>query len=310
MIKSTIHFMKIRNIAFAITVLITIIGLFSLFHKGLNLGLDFTGGTEIELRYEQPADVDKIRTELMAVESGQITKLEDVSVQEFGTIDSVRVRLKNEELNIGDIVADKLRRIDPDNKFELVGTAVVGSQVGKELLDKGGIACLLALAGILIYLAFRFQWKFGIGAIASLFHDLVVTLGIIAFFQIPVDLTVFAALLAMIGYSLNDTIIIYDRIRENFRVLRKADIIENIDKSVTQTLLRTIATSMSTAMALIALLIFGGPSLGGFALVMLIGVVVGTYSSIYIAGPVLVWLRLSREDLLPPTNNELKDLNP
>lgn len=310
MIKSTIHFMKIRNIAFAITVLITIIGLFSLFHKGLNLGLDFTGGTEIELRYEQPADVDKIRTELIAVESGQITKLEDVSVQEFGTIDSVRVRLKNEELNIGDIVADKLRRIDPDNKFELVGTAVVGSQVGKELLDKGGIACLLALAGILIYLAFRFQWKFGIGAIASLFHDLVVTLGIIAFFQIPVDLTVFAALLAMIGYSLNDTIIIYDRIRENFRVLRKADIIENIDKSVTQTLLRTIATSMSTAMALIALLIFGGPSLGGFALVMLIGVVVGTYSSIYIAGPVLVWLRLSREDLLPPTNNELKDLNP
>ncbi len=310
MIKSTIHFMKIRNIAFAITVLITIIGLFSLFHKGLNLGLDFTGGTSIELRYEHPADLDKIRTELVASESGKKPLFDDAVVQSFGSTESVLIRLKNDEPNIGNVVADKLRRIDPDNKFELVSAETVGAQVGKELLDKGGIACLLALAGILIYLAFRFQWKFGIGAIASLFHDLVVTLGIIAFFQIPIDLTVFAALLAMIGYSLNDTIIIYDRIRENFRVLRKADLIENIDKSVTQTLLRTIATSVSTAMALIALLIFGGPSLGGFALVMLIGVVVGTYSSIYIAGPVLVWLKLSREDLLPPTNTELKDTNP
>lgn len=310
MIKSTIHFMKIRNIAFAITVLITIIGLFSLFHKGLNLGLDFTGGTSIELRYEHPADLDKIRTELVASESGKKPLFDDAVVQSFGSSESVLIRLKNDEPNIGNVVADKLRRIDPDNKFELVSAETVGAQVGKELLDKGGIACLLALAGILIYLAFRFQWKFGIGAIASLFHDLVVTLGIIAFFQIPIDLTVFAALLAMIGYSLNDTIIIYDRIRENFRVLRKADLIENIDKSVTQTLLRTIATSVSTAMALIALLIFGGPSLGGFALVMLIGVVIGTYSSIYIAGPVLVWLKLSREDLLPPTNTELKDTNP
>lgn len=310
MIKSTIHFMKIRNIAFAITVLITIVGLFSLFHKGLNLGLDFTGGTSIELRYEHPADLDKIRTELVASEVGKKPQFEDAIVQSFGSSESVLIRLKNDEPNIGNVVAEKLHSIDPDNKFELVSAETVGAQVGKELLDKGGIACLLALAGILIYLAFRFQWKFGIGAIGSLFHDLVVTLGIIAFFQIPIDLTVFAALLAMIGYSLNDTIIIYDRIRENFRVLRKADLIENIDKSVTQTLLRTIATSVSTAMALIALLIFGGPSLGGFALVMLIGVVVGTYSSVYIAGPVLVWLKLSREDLLPPANTELKDTNP
>ncbi|AZS50787.1 protein translocase subunit SecF [Entomomonas moraniae] len=309
MIKSTIHFMKIRNIAFAITVLITVIGLFSLFHKGLNLGLDFTGGTSIELRYEHPADLDKIRTELVASEAGKKSEFEDAIVQSFGSSESVLIRLKNDEPNIGNVVAAKLHSIDPNNKFELISAETVGAQVGKELLDKGGIACLLALAGILIYLAFRFQWKFGIGAIASLFHDLVVTLGIIAFFQIPIDLTVFAALLAMIGYSLNDTIIIYDRIRENFRVLRKADLIENIDKSVTQTLLRTIATSVSTAMALIALLIFGGPSLGGFALVMLIGVVVGTYSSIYIAGPVLVWLKLSREDLLPPANTELKDTN-
>lgn len=310
MIKSTIHFMKIRNIAFSITVLITIIGLASLFYQGLNLGLDFTGGTSIELRYEKPADLDKIRQELQTQETGQKYNFEGAVVQSFGSTESVLIRLKNDEPNIGNVVAEKLHRIDPNNKFELVSAETVGAQVGKELLNKGGIACLLALAGILIYLAFRFQWKFGIGAIASLFHDLVVTLGVIAFFQIPVDLTVFAALLAMIGYSLNDTIIIYDRIRENFRVLRKADILENIDVSVTQTLLRTIATSTSTAMALIALLIFGGPSLGGFALVMLIGVVVGTYSSIYIAGPVLVWFKLSREDLLPPATQDLKDDRP
>lgn len=309
MIKSTIPFMKIRTIAFAITVVITLIGLFSLFHKGLNLGLDFTGGTSIELKYEKPADLERIRLELASSDKGPA--FEDAIVQSFGASESVLVRLKNDEPNIGQVVATKLHTIDPDNKFELISAETVGANVGKELLDKGGIACLLALAGILIYLAFRFQWKFGIGAIASLFHDLIVTLGVIAFFQIPVDLTVFAALLAMIGYSLNDTIIIYDRIRENFRLLRKAHIVENIDVSVTQTLLRTIATSTSTAMALIALLIFGGPSLGGFALVMLIGVVVGTYSSIYIAGPVLVWLKLVREDLLPPANSpELKEQRP
>ncbi|UYZ85558.1 protein translocase subunit SecF [Entomomonas sp. E2T0] len=309
--KSTIHFMKIRNVAFVITVLITIVGLVSLFHKGLNLGLDFTGGTSIELLYEKPADLEKIRLELATAEPGQEQKFDDAIVQSFGSTNSVLIRLKNDEANVGNLVAAKLHRIDPDNKFELISAETVGAQVGKELLDKGGIACLLALAGILIYLAFRFQWKFGLGAIASLFHDLIVTLGVIAFFQIPVDLTVFAAILAMIGYSLNDTIIIYDRVRENFRVLRKADIIENIDVSVTQTLLRTIATSTSTAMALIALLIFGGPSLGGFALVMLIGVFVGTYSSIYIAGPVLVWLKLTREDLLPPpSSQDLKEQHP
>ncbi len=311
MIKSTIHFMKIRNVAFAITVLITIVGLVSLFHKGLNLGLDFTGGTSIELLYEKPADLEKIRLELATAEPGQEQKFDDAIVQSFGSTNSVLIRLRNDEANVGNLVAAKLHRIDPDNKFELISAETVGAQVGKELLDKGGIACLLALAGILIYLAFRFQWKFGLGAIASLFHDLIVTLGVIAFFQIPVDLTVFAAILAMIGYSLNDTIIIYDRVRENFRVLRKANIIENIDVSVTQTLLRTIATSVSTAMALIALLIFGGPSLGGFALVMLIGVFVGTYSSIYIAGPVLIWLKLTREDLLPPpSSQELKEQHP
>lgn len=305
MIKSTIHFMRIRNIAFSITVLITVISLIGLFTKGLNLGLDFTGGTVIELVYEKPIDIAKLRNDLVSLNYHQSV------VQTTGATNEVRIKLEGYSEGFGKEVAAKLSALDDSNPFKLKSDAAVGAQVGKELLDKGGIACLLALGGILIYLAFRFQWKFGLGAIASLFHDIVVTLGILAIFQIPIDLTVFAAVLAMVGYSLNDTIIIYDRIRENFRILRKASLVENIDVSITQTLLRTLATSLSTAMALFALLIFGGESLGGFALVMLIGVAVGTYSSIYIAAPVLIWLKLVREDLLsPPSSDELRNSRP
>lgn len=292
-LPSRIPFMAIRNLAFAVTVVISIIGLGSLFKHGLNFGLDFTGGTLIELSYEQPADLELIKREL-----GQ-AGYTDAVVQSFGSTTDVLVRLAGDSADLGNEVATALRKID-NTSFEVKRVEFVGPQVGEELRDQGGLAMLLALGGILLYLAFRFQWKFGVGAIGSLAHDIIVTLGILAFFQVPFDLTVLAAVLAMIGYSLNDTIIIYDRIRENFRMLRKAEIIENIDVSVTQTLLRTAATSLSTAMALIALLIFGGDSLGGFALTLLIGVVVGTYSSVYISAPVLIWLKLTSEDLIPP----------
>lgn len=304
MIKNTIRFMAIRNLAFAITVLLTLIGFGALFAKGLNFGLDFTGGTLIELQYEKPADLELIKRELG--EAGYT----DAVVQSFGATTDVLVRLAGDDPQLGRQVADALQKIDPDSRFELKRVEFVGPQVGEELRDQGGLAMLLALAGILLYLAFRFQWKFGVGAVASLFHDTVLTLGILAFFQIPFDLTVLAAVLAMIGYSLNDTIIIYDRIRENFRVLRKADLIENIDISVTQTLLRTIATSFSTALALIALLVFGGDTLANFALTLLVGVVVGTYSSVYIGATVLVWLKLTSEDLIPPTVAEEVDERP
>lgn len=304
MIKNTIRFMAIRNLAFAITVLLTLIGFGALFAKGLNFGLDFTGGTLIELQYEKPADLELIKRELG--EAGYT----DAVVQSFGATTDVLVRLAGDDPQLGRQVADALQKIDPDSRFELKRVEFVGPQVGEELRDQGGLAMLLALAGILLYLAFRFQWKFGVGAVASLFHDTVLTLGILAFFQIPFDLTVLAAVLAMIGYSLNDTIIIYDRIRENFRVLRKADLIENIDISVTQTLLRTIATSFSTALALIALLVFGGDTLANFALTLLVGVVVGTYSSVYIGATVLIWLKLTSEDLIPPTVAEEVDERP
>jgi len=296
--RKIIPFMAIRNIAFAITLLLTLAGFIALIAKGLNFGLDFTGGTLIELKYEQAADLERIKTELAA------EGFADAVVQSFGATTDVLVRLPGDDPQLGNLVAASLRKVDSESSFELVRVEFVGPQVGKELRDQGGLAMLLALGGILLYLAFRFQWKFGLGAVASLFHDTVLTLGLLALFQVPFDLTVLAAVLAMIGYSLNDTIIIYDRIRENFRVLRKASLIENIDTSVTQTLLRTLATSFSTALALIALLVFGGDTLANFAITLLIGVVVGTYSSVYIGATVLIWLKLTSEDLIPPPAKE------
>lgn len=303
MIKSTIRFMAIRNLAFALTVILTVIGIVALVGKGLNFGLDFTGGTLIELKYEQPANLERIKAELS--QAGY-----DAVVQSFGATTDVLVRLAGDDPQLGAQVASALRGIDPDATFELKRVEFVGPQVGEELRDQGGLAVLLALGGILLYLAFRFQWKFGVGAVASLAHDTIITLGVLALFEIPFDLTVLAAVLAMVGYSLNDTIIIYDRIRENFRVLRKADIIENIDVSVTQTLLRTLATSFSTALALIALLVWGGDTLAAFAITLLVGVVVGTYSSVYIGATVLIWLKLTGEDLIPPPVTEGVDERP
>ena len=304
MIKKTIPFMAIRNLAFAITLILTVVGIAALAVKGLNFGLDFTGGTLIELQYEQPADLERIKREL-----GQ-AGYTDAVVQSFGATTDVLIRMAGDDPQLGAKVGEALRTIDPAAGFEIKRVEFVGPQVGEELRDQGGLAMLLALGGILVYLAFRFQWKFGVGAIASLAHDTILTLGLLALLEVPFDLTVLAAVLAMIGYSLNDTIIIYDRIRENFRVLRKASLIENIDISVTQTLLRTMATSFSTALALIALLVWGGDVLAGFAVALLIGVVVGTYSSVYIGATVLVWLKLTSEDLIPPASEEAVDERP
>ncbi len=208
--------------------------------------------------------------------------------------------MPGEDPQLGTQVAEALRKAGADNPAVVKRVEFVGPQVGEELRDQGGIGMLLALGGVLIYLAFRFQWKFAVGAIISLIHDVVVTMGILSFFQITFDLTVLAAVLAIIGYSLNDTIVVFDRVRENFRLLRKASLIENINISTTQTLLRTIATSVSTLLAISALWAFGGDSLEGFSIALFIGVLAGTYSSIYIANVVLIWLNLTTEDLIPP----------
>jgi preprotein translocase subunit SecF len=297
----TINFMGVRNAAFAVTMLLTALALFSWFSKGLNYGLDFTGGTLIELTYERPADLGKVRDEL--VRSGY----HDAVVQSFGATTDLLVRMPGEDPQLGTQVADALRKAGTDNPATVKRVEFVGPQVGEELRDQGGLGMLMALAGVLIYLAFRFQWKFAVGAIISLIHDVVVTMGILSFFQITFDLTVLAAVLAIIGYSLNDTIVVFDRVRENFRLLRKASLIENINISTTQTLLRTVATSVSTLLAIVALWVFGGDSLEGFSIALFIGVLAGTYSSIYIANVVLIWLNLTTEDLIPPVATEKVD---
>ncbi|MBJ2271154.1 protein translocase subunit SecF [Pseudomonas sp. MF6772] len=299
----TINFMGVRNVAFGVTVLLTVLALFSWFHKGLNYGLDFTGGTLIELTYEKPADVTKVRAQLN--EAGY----NEAIVQSFGATTDLLVRMPGEDPQLGHQVAEALLKVGGDNPASVKRVEFVGPQVGEELRDQGGLGMLMALAGIMVYLAFRFQWKFGVGAIVSLIHDVIVTVGILAYFQITFDLTVLAAVLAIIGYSLNDTIVVFDRVRENFRVLRKATLIENINISTTQTLLRTMATSISTLLAIAALMIFGGDNLWGFSLALFIGVLAGTYSSIYIANVVLIWLNLNSEDLIPPvaTDKEIDD---
>lgn len=302
--KRVINFMGIRHIAFAVTVLLTLGSLASLAIKGLNFGLDFTGGTLVELSYEQPAQLDKVRGQL------QQAGYPEAVVQSFGASTDVLVRLQGEDPQLGKQLADSLHKVSADTPFTLKRVEFVGPQVGEDLRDQGGLGMLLALGGILIYVAFRFQWKFGFGAIVSLIHDVIVTLGVFSLFQIPFDLTVLAAVLAIIGYSLNDTIVVFDRIRENFRLLRKADLIENINISTTQTLLRTLATSISTLLAIVALMLFGGESLWGFSLALFIGVAAGTYSSVYIASILLIWLKLTREDLIPPVVEDAADDRP
>ena len=299
--KRVINFMGVRYIAFALTVLLTVASLASLAIKGLNFGLDFTGGTLIELSYEQPVALDRVRSQLT---SGGFS---DAVVQSFGATTDVLVRMPGDDPMLGERIADVLRGGEMASDVTVKRVEFVGPAVGEELRDQGGLGMLLALGGILVYVAFRFQWKFGLGAVLSLFHDVILVLGVFSFFQISFDLTVLAAVLAVIGYSLNDTIVIFDRIRENFRMLRKAELLENINISTTQTLLRTLATSISTLLAVGALMFFGGENLWGFSLALLIGVGAGTYSSVYVAGMLLVWLGLTRDDLIPPVVEEVDE---
>lgn len=301
--KRVINFMGVRRLAFTVTLIMTLASLGCLAIKGLNFGLDFTGGTLIELNYEQAADLNKIRSQL------QGGGYPDAVVQSFGAVNDVLVRMPGDDPELGNQVAQVLRQ-DAGSQVTVKRVEFVGPAVGEELRDQGGLGMLLALAGIMVYLGFRFQWKFGVGAIVGLFHDVVLTLGVFSFFQLTFDLTVLAAILAIIGYSLNDTIVVFDRIRENFRFLRNTSLIENINISTTQTLLRTLATSISTLLAVGALLVFGGDNLWGFALALFIGITAGTYSSVYISSIFLIWLKLTVEDLIPPVSTEEIDETP
>ncbi len=300
--RRTINFMGVRHIAFAITLILTVASIASIAVKGFNFGLDFTGGTLIELSYTEAAAVSEVRDVLHS--NGYV----DAVVQSFGSVNDLLIRTPGEDPNLG-MQIEQLLRQSSQADFIVKQVEFVGPAVGEELRDQGGMGILVALAGILIYLGFRFQWKFGVGAIVGLFHDVIVTLGVFSYFELQFDLTVLAAILAIIGYSLNDTIVVFDRIRENFRLLRNTELIDNINISTTQTLMRTLATSISTMLAVMALLVFGGDHLWGFALALIIGVGVGTYSSVYIASIFLLWLKLTVEDLIPPVvEHEVDDL--
>jgi len=298
-------FMKLRNVAMIFSAVLLIISIASLATKGLSLGLDFTGGTLLEVSYQQPADIQKIRTQL------ESSGFEDSTVQNFGSETEVLIRMAEAYRDtLGAEVLEVLRSGDAGSAIELRRSEFVGSQVGEELRDQGGLALLMALFVVMLYVAFRFQFKFSVGAVFALFHDVVIILGLFSLFQWDFDLTVFAALLAVIGYSLNDTIVVADRIRENFRILRKGDAIEVINVSLNQTLGRTIMTSLTTALVLLALMYLGGELIHNFALGLFIGVIVGTYSSIYVAANILIMMNISREDLIPAELEEEIDERP
>jgi len=266
----------------------------SLSFKGLNLGLDFSGGTLIEVSYEQAADLAEIRD--LVFTNG----FDDFQVVNFGSNSDVLIKVadKNGNSQIGDVVFKFLQAADP--AIELKRIEFVGPQIGTELRDQGGLGMLVALGMILLYVAFRFQYKFALGAVAALAHDVVIIFGLFSLFSWDFDLTVLAALLAVIGYSLNDTIVVSDRIRENFRGERGYEPEEIVNKSINQTLSRTLITSLTTLLVLLALFFFGGDMIRGFSQALIIGVLIGTYSSIYVVANMLLGLSITQDDLAIP----------
>ena len=296
-----INFLGARKFFFAFSALLIIASLAAIFARGLNFGIDFTGGVLLEVGYPQAAELETIRATLQ--ESGYDGAL----VQSFGTATDVLVRLPPQQQGmdgseIRDTVLALLRRDQP--AVDLRRVEFVGPQVGAELAEQGALAMLFALLMILAYVSLRFQWKFSLGAVAALAHDVIITVGIFALFQIPFDLAVLAAILAVIGYSLNDTIVIFDRIRENFLRMRRETSERVMNVSLNQTLARTIVTGVTTLLVLGALLIVGGDALYGFSIALIIGIVVGTYSSIYIASATALAMNVSTIDLLPPQKEE------
>ncbi|MFT6331348.1 MAG: preprotein translocase subunit SecF [Bermanella sp.] len=294
-LKETVDFMKWRFPAMIFSTLLIIGSIVSLAVNQLNWGLDFTGGTLIEVGYEQSADLEAVRT--IMLDAGYT----DAMVQNFGSSQDVLIRLAPREgvkaVEIGDQVLATLRA--DGTKVDMRRIEFVGPNVGDELTEQGGLAMLAALICILIYVAMRFEYRFALGSVAALAHDVILTLGLFSVLQLEFDLTVLAAVLAVIGYSLNDTIVVSDRIRENFRKIRKEEPVEIINISLTQTLNRTIITSLTTVLVLVALFYKGGALIHGFATALLFGVIVGTYSSVYIASAVGLALGISRDDLIP-----------
>ncbi|GBE07577.1 MAG TPA: protein translocase subunit SecF [Gammaproteobacteria bacterium] len=316
--KYNIDFLGMRKLAMGFSLLFVIISIASLAIRGLSFGIDFTGGTLVEVSYQNTVEIEEVRNTLS--EAG----FNDAIVQYFGTAKDVMIRVPLKGKVKGAQVSEKIMRslhnkldesvtdTDPVSKeqtcsikgqrqvckVQMRRVEFVGPQVGDELANQGGLAMLYALFGILAYVAFRFEWRFAVGSVIALVHDVTITIGVFSLFQMEFTLTVLAAILAVIGYSLNDTIVVFDRIRENFRKLRKESPQEIMNRSINQTLPRTILTSLTTLLVLISLYFFGGDIIHNFSVALILGIVVGTYSSIYIASPAVLMLGVSRENLL------------
>ena len=301
-----IPFMSYRKIASIFSIILFAVSVLSLSFKGLSLGLDFSGGTLVEVKYEEVVELEDIRTALS--ENG----FDDIQVVNFGTVQDVLIKVADQDGNssIGETVFNILQNNNLEGELKRI--EFVGPQVGSELRDQGGLGMLVALFMILLYVAFRFQYKFALGAVAALAHDVVIILGLFSLFAWDFDLTVLAALLAVIGYSLNDTIVVSDRIRENFRIERDTSAEETVNLSINQTLGRTIITSFTTLLVLFALFIFGGELIRGFSLALIIGVLIGTYSSIYVVANILMSLSITQDDLAvpEPEGAEFDDMMP
>ena len=305
-INKDIPFMR-HALAFNVISLITfLLAVFFLATKGLNFGVDFTGGTVMEVNYAQAADIPKIRDTLDKI------GFNDVAVQNFGTSRDVLIRLPlrkdTSSAKLSDTVMASLRQADP--AVDLRRVEFVGPQVGKELVENGALGLLFVSMGIVFYLWFRFEWKFGIAAIVANLHDVVIILGCFAFFQWEFSLTVLAAVLAILGYSVNESVVVFDRVRENFRKMRKSTVTEIIDNAITRTMSRTIITHGCTQLAVLSMLFLGGETLHYFALALTIGILFGIYSSVLVASPIVMWLGVSREDLLPVKKEALEDGHP
>lgn len=305
-IRRTIHFMRFDKIFNAISLISFIIAVFLLCTRGLALSIEFTGGTVMEVTYPQAAPTDQIREEIsdaLGIEA---------SVQNFGTARDVMIRLpivEGENSNQqAQQVMDVLQKTEP--QAQMTRVEFVGPQVGEELATDGLTALLLVIFGIVIYLAFRFEWKFSIAAIIANLHDVVLVLGIFAFFQWEFSLPVLAAVLAVLGYSVNESVIIFDRVREHFKKMRRAGTVEVIDSAITATISRTVITHSSTLAMTLAMFFFGGPALHYFALALTIGICLGVYSSVFVAAAIALYLKVKREDLVKPKKEQVQEMVP
>ncbi|HEY8218736.1 MAG TPA: protein translocase subunit SecF [Methylobacter sp.] len=293
-IKHDIPFMRYGRITTTISLVTFILAILALGFKGLNFGLDFTGGIQIEVGYNQPANIEAVRKVL------EDQKIPDFSVQNFGTVKEVLIRLpmrpETNDIKLSEVILAKLKEQDPS--VVLRSVEFVGPQVSQELFESGGLALLLVVAGIMSYLAVRFEWRFALAAIIANMHDIVIILGMFAFFQWEFTLSVLAGVLAILGYSVNESVVVFDRVRENFHKMRKVSVPEMIDNAITTTMSRTVITHFMTQMMVLAMFFFGGEALHNFALALTIGIVFGIYSSVLVASPIVLWLGVSREDLM------------